>query len=93
MKLPFKQSFCKSLFTWLLHWRYWIQAYLKILKHAECWKAKELEQKRKQEEAARLEKERKELEAKREKERLQREAEERKRQRHGRWIVGRCGQG
>ena len=41
--------------------------------------AKELEMKRKAEEAARLEKERKELEAKLEKERLQREAEERKR--------------
>ena len=56
--------------------------------HAVPWcQAKELEQKRKQEEQARLEKERKELEAKREKERLQREAEERKRQHHGR-IVG-----
>ena len=70
-----------------LHWRHWIQTYLK---HAARGKAKELEQKRKQEEAARLEKERKELEAKREKERLQREAEERKRQRHGRWIVGKA---
>eukprot|EP00913_Durusdinium_trenchii_P036007 g33689.t1 len=47
-------------------------------------KAKELELKRKAQEAARLEKERKEREAKLEKERLQREAEELKRKHFGR---------
>lgn len=52
--------------------------------------AKELELKRKAQEAARLEKERKEREAKLEKERLQREAEELKRKHFGRIFVQSC---